>query len=311
MNSITDINNISMLQIEVFLRVADCGSMSESAKKLFISQSAATRWIQKLEASMNVTLFVRTSRGMTLTPEGKRLYGQIKPPYTKLNAVLFSSRQVASDSGKVVHLACLDVNEVFDVMSPLITQYENLYPDNNVNVQMRIYAKLREGMLSGKYDCAFTYSVSAKELPGMEFRSYKKMGTYFAVSSKSPAIENDHLNYAALSHAYLYIQPNNKFDVIGNRDISICRDHGFTPVGIQYVYGEQSVAALVRDSTGFSIVGPAFGAQFGDDIRLFKVENTIAEEQYIGVIWRPDDCTPETRKFVESIPYIDAVRTDE
>lgn len=311
MNSTNSLANISMLHIEVFLRVADCGSTSEAAKKLFISQSAATRWIQKLEASMNTTLFVRTNHGMELTPEGKRFYTRIKRVYTRMNAVLLSSRNPDASTGKVVRVACLDVSEILDVISPLVKQYENLYPDSGVDVRLCKSPKLREGLLSGKYDCAFTYSISAKDLPGTEFRSYRHMDTFFAVSAKSPAVEGDKLNYAALSKSYIYIQPLTKIDVSGNRDLSICRSHGFSPMGIQYVSEEHAVETLVRDSVGFAITGPSFGAEYGDDIRLFPVEHMIDEEQYIGVLWRPEEATLETQKFVESIPYIQAQRTDE
>ena len=304
------LNNISLLQIEVFLRVADCGNVAEAAKKLYISQSAATRWIQKLEAITNVTLFVRTNRGVYLTPEGERLYTQIKNPYTKLNSVLFSMRQIDGKSGGVVRLACFDINELFNILGPLITQYENLYPGNKINVSMCTHNKLREGLLSGRYDCAFTYISSIKDLPGMEFRSYKQLETYFAVSSKSPVISRKEPDFESLSRSYLFIKPSDKQDVVGIRDLKICKANGFSPAGIQYVSAEQTVAALVQSTSGFAVVGPSFGAGYGDDIRLFPVKVPEGEEQFAGLIWRPNDASQETRKFVESVPYIDAVRAD-
>lgn len=305
-----NLNNISLLQIEVFLRVAECGNVAEAAKKLYISQSAATRWIQKLEAAANVTLFVRTNRGVYLTEKGRQLYHEIKNPYTKLNSVLFSLRKVEGTGGNVVSLACFDINELFDLLGPLITQYENLYPGNKIDVHMRDHNTIREGLLSGRFDCAFTYVTSAKGLAGMEFRSYKQLDTFLALSSRSMAVTDNKLDFEKLSGSHLYIRPSDKPDMAGTRDLKICAANGFSPLGIQYVSAELTVAALVRDTAGFAVVGPSFNAGYGADIRLFPVKVPEGDEQYAGLVWRPEDASPETRKFVESVSYIDAVKTD-
>lgn len=305
-----NLNNISLLQIEVFLRVAECRNVAEAAKKLYISQSAATRWIQKLEAAANVTLFVRTNRGVYLTEAGERLYREIKNPYTKLNSILFSLRQVDKSDGNVVTLACFDINELFDLLGPLITQYEKLYPGNRIDVQMCDHNKIREGMLSGQFDCAFTYITSIKGLVNMEFRKYRQLNTYFALSSRSAAIQDDKLDFEKLSGFHMFIRPSDKPDMAGIRDLKICAANGVSPLGIQYVSSEQTVAALVKDTSGFAVVGPSFNAGYGADIRLFPVKVPEGEEQFAGLIWKPDEANQETRKFVESVSYIDAFRTD-
>lgn len=57
-----------------FLMVAAEGGIRQAAEKVSISQSAMTRRIQDLESGLGVTLFERTSRGMTLTPFGEVLH---------------------------------------------------------------------------------------------------------------------------------------------------------------------------------------------------------------------------------------------
>lgn len=69
-------NNLSSYKI--FCAVAKTGNISSAAKELFISQPAVSKAISKLEQSLNVTLFERTSRGVTLTYEGKLLFTQVE-----------------------------------------------------------------------------------------------------------------------------------------------------------------------------------------------------------------------------------------
>ena len=54
----------------VFYIVGRSGNISQAAKELFISQPAISKAIQKLEKNLSTVLFSRSSRGVTLTPDG-------------------------------------------------------------------------------------------------------------------------------------------------------------------------------------------------------------------------------------------------
>ena len=58
-------------QYRIFKEVADAGNISGTAKKLFISQSAVSQSVKLLEEELGVRLFSRTSRGVSLTAEGR------------------------------------------------------------------------------------------------------------------------------------------------------------------------------------------------------------------------------------------------
>ena len=72
-------NNLNLYYI--FYSVANCKNISGAAKELYISQPAISKAISKLEQNLNTTLFIRNSRGVTLTPEGELLYEQIKSAF--------------------------------------------------------------------------------------------------------------------------------------------------------------------------------------------------------------------------------------
>ncbi len=75
-------NNLSSYKI--FCAVAKTGNISSAAKELFISQPAVSKAISKLEQGLNVTLFERTSRGVTLTYEGKLLFAQVEGAFRSI-----------------------------------------------------------------------------------------------------------------------------------------------------------------------------------------------------------------------------------
>lgn len=61
----------------IFYETAICGNISMAAKKLYISQPAISKAVSKLESNLGVTLFIRNSRGVKLTPEGEILLKQL------------------------------------------------------------------------------------------------------------------------------------------------------------------------------------------------------------------------------------------
>ena len=64
-------NYDNLSKYKVFLCVAECGSISQSAEQLYISQPAVSMTIKKLEESLGTTLFLRKPRGVVLTENGR------------------------------------------------------------------------------------------------------------------------------------------------------------------------------------------------------------------------------------------------
>lgn len=69
----------------IFYTVASLGNISKAADKLYISQPAISKSISNLEKGLNVTLFSRTSKGVTLTEEGEILYQHIGNAFDSIN----------------------------------------------------------------------------------------------------------------------------------------------------------------------------------------------------------------------------------
>lgn len=65
-------------QLDTFIQVADAGSFSKAAETLYISSTAVMKQINLLEGYLEVRLFQRTPRGLTLTDAGKSYYQDAK-----------------------------------------------------------------------------------------------------------------------------------------------------------------------------------------------------------------------------------------
>ena len=60
-----------LMQLEYFIKVAECGSITKAAQELYLSQPSLTKAISNLEAEYGLQLLERTSKGITVTPRGR------------------------------------------------------------------------------------------------------------------------------------------------------------------------------------------------------------------------------------------------
>ena len=66
---------MTLQQLKYAVTVAECGTISAAAEKLFISQPSLTAAIRELESEMGVTIFSRTNRGVIVSREGEEFLG--------------------------------------------------------------------------------------------------------------------------------------------------------------------------------------------------------------------------------------------
>lgn len=66
---------MTLQQLKYVLQVAKDGSINEAAKNLFISQPSLSNSIKDIEAELQISLFHRTNKGITITNEGEAFLG--------------------------------------------------------------------------------------------------------------------------------------------------------------------------------------------------------------------------------------------
>lgn len=62
-------------QLQYLLAINRTGSVSQAAKELFVTQSSVSIALASLESELNCRIFVRSTQGLTLTPEGRQVVG--------------------------------------------------------------------------------------------------------------------------------------------------------------------------------------------------------------------------------------------
>ena len=65
-------------QIRYFIAVAEIGSISETAKNMYVAQSSISNAIREIESYYGIQAFVRTAKGVCLTDDGRELLSGLR-----------------------------------------------------------------------------------------------------------------------------------------------------------------------------------------------------------------------------------------
>ena len=120
---------------KTFYYVAKYRSLSKAAVALLCGQPNVTKAIGNLEAQLGCTLFFRTGRGVTLTPEGERLYAHVAIAYehlTQAEAELLSARELETGT------ATIGTTEtaLYGLLIPVLEQFHRAHS----KVKLRIFS---------------------------------------------------------------------------------------------------------------------------------------------------------------------------
>lgn len=123
-------------QLDAFIAAANCGSFAKAAEKLYISAPAVIKQINSLEQHLNMKLFNRNSKGITLTEAGQSLYNDAIKIIGLSNAAIEKARTLTRNESHTIRIG----NSMMNPCKPLVSlwkQISNRYPD--LKIQMVPY----------------------------------------------------------------------------------------------------------------------------------------------------------------------------
>lgn len=176
--------DVNLNSLKIFLVVATSNSFLEASNKLYISQPAISKSINKLEEDLGISLFYRANKGVTLTSDGEILLKYVKDSRKLLLACerMLSSNN-SLDSGSIVIGAQSHI--VRNYLLEKINNFRNLFP----NVMFRIVDLSTLELIEGleKHELDFVVDASPINTPynNLRIQPIYKLDTCFIKSKEN------------------------------------------------------------------------------------------------------------------------------
>lgn len=186
---------------KIFYTVANTGNISQAAKQLFNSQPAVSKSIRKLEESLGVSLFSRSSRGVTLTAEGHVLYEHVKTAFEAIDSGEEQIRQMSELNIGHIHIGASNTLCKF-VLLPYLQAFIVRYPHIKILISSMASNQTLELLDSEKIDVGLI--AKPENVQPLDFYS---LGTIQDIFVASPAyLQNLGLSEDALCSGRLLFE---------------------------------------------------------------------------------------------------------
>lgn len=213
--------------------IADMKSISKAAEKLFISQPSLSQTLQKIEAELGTSLFIRETRGMKLTFAGEQyylmakeilnIYNDFKSEITHINEL---------KSGRVVIGIARFMG--MNVLPKVLPQLNKKYPNIEIRIREESTLELENLVLSGDIDFALTHAHKKDMNPQIDYDILDK--EYFVLVSQKDYLKNS---------PYVVEKDGKKYV-----DLNDFKDEKF--ILLEHGKGIRKVQNMIFDSYGFS-----------------------------------------------------------
>jgi len=137
-------------QLRAFIAVAEALNFSRAAEKLGVSSSALSQLVRSLEERVGVRLLHRSTRSVSLTEAGDRLFQRVRPAVEELGAALGQTSHMREQPIGPVRIHCFRTAADLYVR-PILRSFHEAYPD--VVLDITVDDEVVD-LVAGRFDAA-------------------------------------------------------------------------------------------------------------------------------------------------------------
>lgn len=153
---------MNLKQLEAFVQVAESGSFSRAAKELYLTQPTISAHIASLEKELSVRLFVRNTKEVGLSDDGKELYKYARQIVDLEKKI--EERFCAKDTGekRCITIAASTIPAQY-LLPKVLIRFNERYPEEQIKIIETDSSKVVTQIIDHMADVGFTGTVLEKK----------------------------------------------------------------------------------------------------------------------------------------------------
>lgn len=241
--------NYDILDLQAFVAVAERASFRQAAADVFLSQSALSRRIDKLEESLGVKLFERTTRRVQLTNVGETFLVNVRTALAGLEDAVLGIAELAAHRTGTITLACVP-SAVWHFLPEILKEFSARYPRIRVRIHDESAQDVLNLVLNGEAD--FGINFAGAENPEIHFEPIHVESYVLAMRRDHPLAQRAQLSWKeTVDLRYISVAKSS-----GNRSVIDAALAGIEkhPIIFCEVNHVSGVLALVESGIGVAAV---------------------------------------------------------
>ena len=153
---------MNLKQLEAFVQVAEGGSFSKAAKQLFLTQPTISAHISSLEKELNARLFVRNTKEVKLSDDGKELYRYARQMIDLQKKIEERFETGKSESKHLITIAASTIPAQY-LLPEILMKFNERYPKEQVKLLETDSSQVVTKIIDHMVDVGFTGTVLEKK----------------------------------------------------------------------------------------------------------------------------------------------------
>lgn len=244
----------SIRQLRYFVEIAEAGSFSAAAERLYIAQSALSRQIKELELHLGSALFERTARQPRLTAAGLAFLDRAR----HLLADLDKAERLAREVGQGLR-GSLRLNHSSTVpLTGQLLQRLGTYLADNPGVSLEIAQQSSEAQLQdiaeGRLEIGLLRLPVLRQHEGVELHALFDEPLLLAVAASHPLATAASVQLGQLREERFISIPHRQRGGLSYLSASLCMNEGFFPQAAQVVSRKTTQLQLIQAGFGVALL---------------------------------------------------------
>ncbi len=295
---------ITLGHINIFLTAAKCGSFTQAAHDLSLTQSAVSKAVVRLERALDLPLFQRSYRRVSLTQAGRSLYDRWSQSLAEIGQSYDMIRRAQLSQASRLRIGATNTTNLALYFWPLINRFMQSHSDVRLEFDSDNINRLVEKLLSARLDLIFIpdfmhYTI---ERNALRWRWAAK-GHAQAILPQEHPLADIPLSLASIKDEKIAVLDEDTPDnARWLRDLFHARGYQLH-IG-QVFNSPESIAHFYRQSDGILLSDQYFDYGPNDGVLLKKPLSDV--ENGIICAWDPANCPQEALQFLQIMPPLQA-----
>lgn len=239
-------------QLKCFVVAADELHFGRAAQSLGMLPASLGRQIRLLEERLEVKLFLRTTRSVTMTEAGSAVLEDVRALVAQADALEERIREIRKTEVPVLRVGAID-SAAAGLMPQLLQFLRDEHPDIEVQLFEQKTIHLLPKLLSGSLDIAFCRPPDTRD-PRINFRTLFFESAVVALPDDHPLADRVEIAVADLADAPLIVPDRRSRPHSHDLTIKLFLDAGLSARIAQVAEEKHTIVNLVATGTGLAIV---------------------------------------------------------
>lgn len=296
-----DINiyNIQISDIELFLSVAKYGSFTKASEKMFVSQPWVSKRIEFLERELDLSLFIRNKRSVTLTPAGRVLAERFERITDRMIDAIRAAHVAQTGASGYLRIGFLEWGDI--AFAEKLKAFMDARPQFDVDIFRMSFPRLRADLTDNRLDIIVTTSYDCIEFENGEYTilPLKTVPLTAYMSPDNPLASKDQLVMDDLRGQMMLMVDQKSSPGFGKFMQEIFAKHSFSPHVMNYAHdGGEHIGNLLLGK-GVLLASECFLMNtFEDQIARVPLQEETVD---ICAIWKNSNENPVLKLYLQEV----------